>query len=378
MPKVIEWRRDIHRNPELGFEEHRTSALVETELRRAGIKTTRVARTGIVGVLEGATPGKTIALRADMDALPVEERSGEPFSSQVSGAMHACGHDAHTAMLLGAAVSLAAERDDLRGTRKFFFQPAEEGPGGAKPMIDAGVMRSPRVDAVAMIHVSPAYSAGVVGLRAGPMTASCDDFDIEIFGRGGHGAYPHSGVDTVPVAAEIVGALQRVVSREIDPLAAVVVSIGTVAAGYRRNVTADRAVLGGTFRCLDEAVRATIPQRIERIVAGICKAHRASYKFTLEPGYPSVFNDPALVDEVERIARQTPEIPAVVRIAAPTMGAEDFAYFAAEAPGCYARLGVGRPGATDEPMLHSPDFRLDESALPVGVALLRAIATHLG
>ncbi|MBC5824020.1 MAG: amidohydrolase [Candidatus Eremiobacteraeota bacterium] len=375
--QVVDWRREIHRHPELGFQEKRTSALVERELRGAGIETSRVAGTGVVGVLRGSRPGKTIALRADMDALPLDERSGEPFSSEVPGVMHACGHDAHTAMLLGAAVSLAAECDRLAGTLKFFFQPAEEGPGGAKPMIEAGVMRAPQVDAVAMIHVSPAYEAGVVALRSGPMTASCDDFDLEIQGRGGHGAYPHAGVDTIPIAAEIVGALQRIASREIDPLASVVVSIGTIQGGYRRNITADTTLLTGTIRCLDESVRTKIPERIERIAAGICRAHRASYKFALDPGYPSVYNDSALVADIERIARATPQVPAVVAIPAPTMGAEDFAYFAREAPGCYIRLGVGRPGHSDEPMLHSPEFKLDEAALPSGVALLRALAHHL-
>ena len=248
--QVIRWRRQIHEHPEVGFAEECTSALVESVLREADIATTRVAKTGIVGVLTCGKPGKTLALRADMDALPLSERSGEPFSSKVPGVMHACGHDAHTAMLLGAAVSLAAEREALAGTIKFFFQPAEEGPGGAKPMIEAGVMRSPTVDAVAMIHVSPLLPAGTIGLRRGAMSASCDDFAITVRGRGGHGAYPHGAVDTIPVAAEIVTATQRIVSREVDPLAPVVLSYGVIRGGYRRNIVADETVLEGTARCL--------------------------------------------------------------------------------------------------------------------------------
>ncbi len=372
---VVGWRRRIHEHPELGFEEQRTSALVEETLRAAGIATTRVAKTGIVGVLTGAKPGKTVAFRADMDALPLDERSGEPFSSKVPGVMHACGHDAHTAMLLGAAVSLAAERDELAGTIKFFFQPAEEGPGGALPMIEAGAMRDPIVDAVLMLHVSPLLPSGTFGTRHGAMSASCDDFAITVRGRGGHGAYPHGSVDTIPIAAEIVTSLQRIASREIDPLQPIVISIGVIRGGYRRNIIADRTVLEGTIRCLDEAVRKGIPGRLERIVKGICDAHRASHDIEFEFGYPSVFNAPELVDRAVSILREAGAT--VVMIPEPSMGAEDFAYFAQQAPGCYLRLGVGFPGDDDPAMTHSPEFRLDERALATGVRAFRALARTL-
>ena len=374
---VIRWRREIHRHPEFGFHEVRTSALVERELQSAGIEISRVAQTGVLGVLRGGRPGKTLALRADMDALPITEKSGEPFSSEIPGAMHACGHDAHTAMLLGAAVWLAGEREDLAGTIKFFFQPAEEDPGGAKPMIEAGVMESPKVDAVAMIHVSPLLPAGEIALRRGAVSASCDDFDLEVRGRGGHAAAPHRSVDTIPIAAEIVSALQRIASREIDPLKSVVVTVGTIAGGYRRNVIADVTKVGGTIRCLDEEVRGGMPERVERIVKGICEAHRAAYKLDFTFGYPSVVNNPALVDQVEAIAHSVPEVKGVHSMDEPTMGAEDFAYFAQRAPGCYIRLGVCHPVVADPPMTHSPEFRLDESALPTGVALFRALAHSL-
>jgi amidohydrolase len=372
---VVRWRRQIHRHPELGFEEVRTGELVVAELRKAGIETTRVAKTGVVGVLRGEQPGKTIALRADMDALPVVEASDESFSSEIHGKMHACGHDAHTAMLLGAAVSIAGERDLLAGTIKFFFQPAEEGPGGAKPMIEEGVMQG--VDAVAMMHVWPTLPAGTIGIKRGPATASCDDFDVEIRGRGGHGGYPHLAVDTIPIAAEVVGALQRITSREVDPLDSVVVSIGQIQGGYRRNVIADVTRIFGTIRCLNENVRATIPERIERIVRGICDAHRATHVLTVDRGYPSVHNDIALADRIAQIAQTTEGIPAVASLDRPTMGAEDFSYFAQLAPGCMVRLGVGRPGDLTPTMLHSPDFRLDEAALTSGVALFRALAQRL-
>jgi amidohydrolase len=372
---VVRWRREIHRHPELGFEEERTGELVASQLRKAGVETTRLAKTGVLGIVRGAHPGKTIALRADMDALPIVESSDEPFSSEIHGKMHACGHDAHTAMLLGAAVSIASERERLAGTIKFFFQPAEEGPGGAKPMIDAGVMVG--VDAVAMIHVWPTLPAGTIGIRRGPTTASCDDFDIEIRGRGGHGGYPHLSVDTIPIAAEVVGALQRIPSREVDPLDSVVVTVGQIQGGYRRNVIADVTKIFGTVRCLNESVRATIPERIERVVRGICDAHRATYVLKFDLGYPSVHNDVALADRIAGIARSTDGIPAVVTLDRPTMGAEDFSYFAQLAPGCMIRLGVGRPGDKTPSMLHSPNFRLDEAALTSGVALFRALAQRL-
>jgi amidohydrolase len=374
---VVRWRRRIHRRPELGFEERETSALVEGELRAAGIDTRRVAGTGLVATLRGALPGRTIALRADMDALPIQERSGLDFASEIPGVMHACGHDAHTAMLLGAAVSLARDSARLPGIVKFFFQPAEEGPGGAKPMIEAGVMGSPAVEAVAMLHVWPTLPAGTVGLRSGAMTASCDDFDIRVEGRGGHGGYPHNAVDTIPIAAEIVGALQRIVSREVDPLAPLVVSIGKIEGGYRRNVIADSTKLSGTVRCLDESIRRDMPERIERIVGGICRAHRARHTIEYLFGYPSVHNDPALAAEVMSIAAGVDEVRAVTELSRPTMGAEDFAFFAAAAPGCMIRLGCAAPDDEQPASLHSPEFLLDETALAAGVAMLRALAFRL-
>lgn len=374
---VIRWRRQIHRRPEFGFEERETSELVERELRAAGIEVRRVAGTGIIGTLTGAAPGKTLALRADMDGLPIQERPGLDFASEIPGAMHACGHDGHTAMLLGTAISLARERSKLRGIVRFLFQPAEEGPGGAQPMIEAGALTSPDVDAVAMLHVWPTLPAGSVGLRAGAMTASCDDFDIRIKGRGGHAGYPHNAVDTIPIAAEIVGALQTVVSREVDPLKAVVVAVGRIDGGYRRNVVADSTTLQGTIRCLDETLRKSLPERIERIVGGICSAHRASHETEFVFGYPSVHNDAALTAKVMEIARGVPQIDSVVELDVPTMGAEDFAYFAQAVPGCMIRLGCASPDDAHPASLHSPDFNLDERALASGVALLRALALQL-
>lgn len=375
--QVIAWRREIHRHPELGFQEHRTSALVERELSRVGIFTRRVAGTGIIGTLQGERPGKVLALRADMDALPVMERSGEPFASQTPDVMHACGHDAHTAMLLGAAVLLAADRSVIAGAIKFLFQPAEEGPGGALPMIEAGALRDPDVHAAAMLHVTPLLPAGVIGWRGGPMNASCDDFEIRIVGRGGHGAHAHRAADAIPAAAELVTALQRIRSREVDPLESVVLSIGTLNAGYRRNIVADEAVLGGTIRCLNEEVRAALPARIERIAGAVSSAHGARCTCSFESGYPVVVNQPRLTEQIRGIAQTTAGVTAVTELTAPSMGGEDFAYFAQAVPGCMLRIGVGFDDDPEPAMLHSPQFRLNEAALASGVALLRALALRL-
>jgi amidohydrolase len=374
---VIEWRREIHSHPELGFAEHRTSALVERELRRLGIPCRRMAQTGVVGLLEGGKPGKTLLLRADMDALPIPERSGEPFASTVPNVMHACGHDAHTAMLLGAAAWLAAQRERIAGSIKFVFQPAEEGPGGAKPMIDAGVLEAPTVHAAVMIHVFPLLAAGVIGWRSGPIQASADDFVVSIAGHGGHAASPQLGVDTIPIAAEVVSSLQRIASREVDPLEGVVVSIGTISGGYRRNVIADRTEMSGTIRCFSENLRKTMPQRIARIAEGICQAHSAQCQINYEWGYPPVVNDSRLTALVAAIAQTTPGLGGVTELQVPRMGAEDFAYFAQAVPGCMLRLGVA-PQNEDRPaMLHSPEFRLNEDGLASGVKIFCELALRL-
>ena len=253
--RAIEIRRDIHRFPELGFEEERTAGVVERELDALGIEHRRIAKTGVVGIVRGSRPGNVAGLRADMDALPLTERSGESFSSEVPGKMHACGHDAHTAMLLGAARLLQRDAATLHGTAVLLFQPAEEGPGGALPMIEAGAMDDPKIDAVVMLHVDPRLDTGTVGFIAGACNAAADEFAVTIEGRGGHGAAPHTAVDAIPCAAATVLALQNIAAREIDPLKTVVVTIGTIEGGYRNNIIADRVRMTGTFRSQDPSVR---------------------------------------------------------------------------------------------------------------------------
>ena len=295
---VRELRRRIHRQPELGFEEMLTSALVVGELERLGITYRRVAQTGIVGVIRGGLPGKTVGLRADMDALPITERSGEPFASEIPGKMHACGHDAHTAMLLGAAEVLQTHRATVPGNVVLLFQPAEEGPGGAKPMIEQGALDDPHVEAVAMLHVDVRYEAGTLGVAGGPVNASADELRIVVRGKGGHGAYPHTAIDAIPPSAAIITALQNIASRETDPLKSVIVTIGTIAGGYRNNVIADEVVMTGTLRAHDPQIRNELAPRVRRIVDGVASAYNVKAEVIIDHGYPPVINDAPLAAHV--------------------------------------------------------------------------------
>jgi amidohydrolase len=366
--RTVEVRRAIHRHPELGFEEEATAALVERELDALGIAHRRVARTGVVGRIDGAAEGRTVALRADMDALPITEKTGLPYASDLEGKMHACGHDAHTAMLLGAATVLQGLRDQLSGKVVLLFQPAEEGPGGALPMIEAGALDDPPVEAAAMLHVDSRLDVGTIGITPGPVNASTDEMYITVRGVGGHGAYPHAAVDAVPAAAAVVLALQNVVAREIDPLQSAVLTIGTIAGGYRNNVIADEITMSGTLRAYDPEVREALEQRARRIVEGIAAAYGASATLELVRGYPPVINDEELARRFTEYLRGHARVK--VERQQPTMGGEDFAYFAQRVPGLLIRLGVRSESAGAVHPIHSPVFRLDERALPIGIETL--------
>ena len=386
-PRVVAWRRDIHQHPELSYEEVRTSRLVAEHLRALGLEVqTNVGGThGVVGLLRGGRPGRTVALRADMDALPVTEQVDVPFRSRVRatyngqdvGVMHACGHDTHVAMLMGAAEVLAGMKHALAGNVKFIFQPAEESPphGGAKPLIEAGVLENPKVDAIFALHVFPGR-VGTVTYLAGPMYASADSYRIIVHGRQTHGAIPWSGVDPIVVGSQIVLGLQTIVSRQVDLSSAnAIVTVGAFNAGNRHNIIPDSAVLIGTIRTFSETVRAQIHDRIRRTAEHIAAAAGARATVDIELGYPVTVNDPELVRRmVPTLARAAGE--ANVSLQSRTTTAEDFSRYAEKVPGMIFSLGVTPAGKDPRTAAanHSPLFEADEAALPVGVRLLTSLA----
>ncbi len=370
VPALVAVRREIHQAPELGFEETRTAALVADRLRALGLPVqTGVAKTGVVALVEGAHPGPTLLLRADMDGLPVQEATGAPYASRHAGRMHACGHDGHVAMLLAAAECLAARRDRLHGRVKLVFQPAEEGPGGAEPMIRAGVLAEPRVDAAFGIHLLNDFPVGTVGLRPGPVMAATDRIGLRVRGRGGHGAAPHQTVDSVVVAAHVVTALQAIAAREVAPTMPVVVTIGTIHGGFRYNVIAPEVELTGTVRSFDARLRQELPGRIERIARGVAAAFGAEVQASYDFGYPATVNDPGMT-ALARGAAAAVVGEARVLAMDPLMGGEDMSYFLEAVPGCFAFVGSADPARGLDHPHHSPRFDFDEAALPIGVQLL--------
>ncbi|MCU0559712.1 MAG: amidohydrolase [Desulfobacterales bacterium] len=364
--EVVATRRDLHRIPETGFSEHKTSAYVAERLERLGLAVqTGIAGTGVVGLLRSGRSGPTLMIRADMDGLPIAEETGLAFASTHPGRMHACGHDAHMAMALGAAAALSRFADRIRGDVKFVFQPAEEGPGGAQPMIAAGVLENPRVNFALACHLWSERPEGVVGVRAGALLAAMDRFDIKILGRGGHAAQPHLCVDALEVATQVVGALQRIVSRQINPIEPAVVTVGTFHAGTAFNIIPSEAVLSGTTRTFDRSLRASWESRLEGVVRGVCEAMGAGYELSFRRGYPPTVNDAAVAEVVRRSAT------AVVgedRVAEPelTMGGEDMSFFLEAVPGCFYCIGIGREGAAP---LHNPRFDFREDLMLLGVEI---------
>jgi len=379
-PAVVAVRRDLHAHPELSNREERTGHLVAERLRDLGLEVRYpVAKTGVVGILRGGRPGGVVALRADMDALPLDETSELPFRSRVKGVMHACGHDAHTAMLLGAAEVLAGLKPRLPGTVVFLFQPAEEGApegeeGGAPLMVKEGALDHPKVEAVFGLHVGSWVSVGQAGWTDGPIFASSDSFRIEVEGKTVHGAQPHMGLDPIPVAAEIVQALQLVVSRQVDGRQPRVLTIGRIEGGTRFNIIAGRVTMDGTLRTHDATVRADIKSRMARTVKGVAEAHgtTATLRF-LDDGNPPTVNDRALAQEVAFPALQRVFGAGALRVE-PQMVAEDFPFFGEKAPYFYFLLGTRNDAKGIGSVNHTVTFDVDEDALPLGVRALATLA----
>ncbi|NCJ07945.1 amidohydrolase [Synechococcales cyanobacterium C] len=367
---LVSWRRSLHQHPELGFREHQTAELVHACLESWGINhQTHIAQTGIVATIAGARPGPVLAIRADMDALPIQEENQVPYRSQHDGVMHACGHDGHTAIALGTALYLHQHCHEFAGTVKIIFQPAEEGPGGAAPMIAAGVLKKPDVDALIGLHLWNNLPLGTVGVRSGPLMAAVELFECIIQGKGGHGAIPQQTIDSVVVSAQVVNALQTIVARNLNPLEAVVVTVGQLQAGTAMNVIADTAYLGGTVRYFNPDLAAVIPERMEQIIAGVCQSHGASYDLDYWSLYPPVVNDAAIADLVRSVAESVVETPARVVPECRAMAGEDISFFLQEVPGCYFFLGSANPDLNLDYPHHHPRFDFDETALGLGVEL---------
>jgi amidohydrolase len=382
----VQWRRDIHQHPELSFQETRTAALVAQHLKSLGLEVqTGVGGNGVVGILRGGKPGAVVALRADMDALPVTEMVDLPFKSTVRatyngqqvGVMHACGHDNHVAILMGTAELLAGMKDRIPGTVKFLFQPAEEAPprGGAGPMIEAGVLENPHVDAVFGLHVGPG-ALGTVGYHPGPTAASADNFTIIVHGKQTHGAMPWAGVDPIVVGAQIVLGLQAIMSRQVDLSSApAILTVGAFNSGNRNNIIPDSAVLIGTVRTFDEAVRKEIHARMKKTAEGIAQSAGATADVQIEFGYPVTSNDIALTARMIPTLQRAAGAKNVAEHGA-TTASEDFSRYAQKVPGLFVSLGVTPPTKdwrTAAPN-HSPLFEADEAALPVGVRVMSSLA----
>ena len=371
---IINTRRDFHKHPELSFQEKRTSKIVADKLESFGIDVKRnIGKTGVVGTLQGNKKGKIIALRADMDALPIQETGNLPYKSINDGIMHACGHDAHTAMLLGSAEVLSKMKNKINGEIRFIFQPAEEGYGGAKYMIKDGAIDN--VDEIYGMHVWNYQKSGTVGIQSGPVMAAADIFTIDIHGIGGHGAAPQGTVDSIVVASQLIQAFQTIVSRNTNPIDSTVVTIGQVNGGYNFNIIADKVTLKGTTRAYTEDNRNLIKQRIKEIISGLAKTYGAEIKLKYKDGYPPVINNPEITSNVKKIAKKV--VGNNVTKPYLSMGGEDFSYFANKIPGCFFFLGTMPENAPAMSIpQHCSHFNIDEKAMLIGSSIFVELALN--
>lgn len=377
-PEIIKIRRDIHQNPELAYHEEKTAKLVAGKLESLGIQVKKkVGGTGVLGILKGTNNGRVVALRADMDALPLEEMADVEYKSQTKGVMHACGHDTHVAMLLGAAQLLSAHKDELSGTVKFLFQPAEEhgGRGGAKPMIEEGVMNNPKVDYVFGLHIDGDHNSREFCFRGGAIAAAPDTFKIKIVGKGGHGSAPHQTIDPVYVAAQIIISLQGVSGRMINPVQPFVITVGAVHSGTKENIIPDEAHLQGTIRTLDEGTRKRAKAKVQEVSQGVAKAFGAKAMVEFEEdAYPVTVNDSKVTEQAMKIIRTIPR--AKTKTIEPILGGEDFSRFLHEAPGTFYFLGTRNQAKGCVYPNHSSRFKVDEDVLKYGAASLAMLAMN--
>lgn len=364
----------LHRHPELGRQEHQTQALILAELQKMNIEAAPIAGTGVVAIIRGEKPGKTVALRSDMDALPIQEETNLPYASEVPGVMHACGHDAHITMLLGAANLLSTHKDELQGNVKLFFQPDEEGAGGALPMIREGCMEDPHVDAVFFGHCTADYSFGSIALRSGPTSASSNPFTVTFTGKGTHGAKPHNGTDVIVAASQVVTALQTICSRRTNPTDSIVISIGSFHAGTASNILPQTAEIRGIMRTLNSETRARAKEDFRQIVTGIAAAMGVQAQIDMRDGYAPTINDEAMTQLVWDSATKLLGNQNVYQLHAPSLGLEDFSYFCQIVPGCYYHIGIANPEKSCNFPLHNPHFAVDPDAIPYGAALYAQIA----
>nr|WP_286675594.1 amidohydrolase [Clostridium sp. DSM 1985] len=369
--ELISIRRDIHEHPEVGFEVHRTSELIKNFLKAEGIEYREVSKTGVCGIIKGEKLGsnKTIAIRGDMDALPIQDMKSCEYSSKVNGKMHACGHDAHTTILLGVAKILNKYKSQFSGNIKLLFEPAEETVGGAQYMIQEGVLENPKVDYVLGLHVDENVGIGNIEVKKGVVNAASNPFKIKITGQGGHGAAPHTTIDPIVVASHIVVALQSIVSREISPVNPAVITIGTINGGTAQNIIPGEVTLSGIIRTMTKEDRLFASERLKEIVNGIALSSRAKAEIEIEESYPCLYNDDYMVELLRDSASNILKSENVLEQKAPHMGVESFAYFALERPGVFYFLGSGnKQKKTTEPA-HSSLFNIDEDCIPLGVAI---------
>lgn len=374
--ELIAIRRDIHKHPELGFQEERTSKLIKDFLTNEGIPYKESAKTGVCASIKGEKTGieKAIALRADMDALPIEEKNNVSYKSVNKGKMHACGHDSHTTILLGAAKILNEHKADFSGIVKLFFEPAEETTGGAPLMIEDGVLENPKVDFVVGLHVNEDIETGKIMVKSGSVNASSNPFKVKIKGKGGHGATPDVAIDPIVTASLIITELQTIVSREVHPARPVVLTVATIHSGTASNIIPDEAEISGIIRTVNEEDRTFIKKRFRQIVEGTAKSHNCSVDITIEEGYPSLINDTEVVNRILKAAEEVIGKENIVEQKESSMGVESFAYFAKERPAAFYYLGTKNLlKSTDKPA-HGPFFNIDEEALPLGTALQCTIA----